>query len=467
MGGKRVRIHTDFQLKKCAKISFVGHVDDRVSQLPDDVLADILSRLSLKEAGRTSVLSSRWMNLWKHTNSLNFDTERVSHKHFAQRKSLKRDRRMYVEWVNSVLRSHKSTVLKEFRIRFPLNASDRNTITQWLKFAFSRQVQKLELDIKNNYDPTEEYCFPNGLLIPSSCRASKLQPPSDNICIDHHPCMLFDFKSLKAVSFKSVGVSDGDINFFLDNCPQLEQLIVIQSKKLSKPEICGSSLKLKHLELVDCCGLESLKVSAPSLTSLRVTSLDGLLLENVPMLVDISISCEDGNLSIQHLFCLLSCCISQLQTLCLTLKRREGRGEIDELPKMPKLKKLVVVYRASGHENLNRLAAFIRASPNLVEFELQFKWFDALSRRDREVKDAIKILHHHLKVFKFCGYYGATNDVELLSYILGNCVVLEKIIIDPYFIWSCDKLQVEETARNNAKQKLAPQVPQHIELVIL
>ncbi|EYU41899.1 hypothetical protein MIMGU_mgv1a009068mg [Erythranthe guttata] len=354
MEGKRVQIDSKVQ-RKCRKTSFVGGVDDRVSQLPDDILADILSRLSLKEAGRTSVLSSRWMNLWKHTNSLNFDTKRESHKHYAQRKLLKRDRRKYVKWVNSVLRSHKSTVLKEFRIRFPLNASDRNTITQWLEFALSRQVQKLELDIQNYYDPTEEYCFPNGLLIPSSCRASKLQPPSDNICIDHHPCMLFDFKSLKALSFKSVGVSDGDINFFLDNCPQLEQLIVSQSKKLSKPEICGSSLKLKHLELVNCCGLESLK----------------------------------------------------------------------------------------------------------------FKWFDALSRRDREVKDAIKILHRHLKVFKFCGYYGATNDVELLSYILGNCVVLEKIIIDPYFTWSRDKLQVEETARNNAKQKLAPQVPQHIELVIL
>ncbi|KAL7095330.1 hypothetical protein ACP275_10G017500 [Erythranthe tilingii] len=464
MGGKRVRIHTNFKPNKCCKRSFVGDVDDRISQLPDDILVDILSRLSLNEAGRTSVLSSRWTNLWKHTPYLNFDLgQTVLDKLYGQRKLFKREKRKYVKWVNSVTRSHKSLTLKEFKIRFALDKSARKAITRWLEFAFSRQVESLELDIKNNGDTSTNYCFPIELLI-----ASKLQPPSDSVCIDH-PRMLVDFKSLKELSFRSVQVGDAAIEFFLHNCLLLEKLIVHHSEKISKLEICGSSLKLKHLEIVYCFGLKSLKVSAPSLTSLKVTSLDGLLLENVPMLVDASVSCNDDSISIEHLFSLLSCCVSQLQTLCLALTRRNFRQEVNELfelPKMPKLKKLVIVYLARGYENLIRLASFIRASPYLVEFVLKFEWYK-LPRKDREVKDVVKILHHHLKVFKFCGYYGGTNDFEFLSYILGNCVVLEKMIIDPYFILSRDKLQVEETARKSAEQKLAPEVPQHIELIIL
>ncbi|KAL7115645.1 hypothetical protein ACP275_04G195000 [Erythranthe tilingii] len=439
---------------QCGERSFVAHVDDRISQLPpDDILVDILSRLSLKEAARTSVLSSRWINLWKHTPSLDFDDKSVLRKVYNQDEVLKIERRKYVKWVNSVLRSHKSTVLKEFRIHFPLNTSGRKKITRWLEFALSRQVQKLELDIQNYHDPCKEYLFPDGFLIPSSCR-------------DNNPCMLVDFKSLRSLSLKSVGVSDGDINFFLDNCPLLEQLIVHESEKVLHLEICGSSLKLKHLEIVLCSKLESLKVSVPGLTSLRVTSLDGLLIENVPMLVDVSVRCGDDCAPIRHLFDALSCCVSQLQTLSLVLDIVEGRrvlGELLELPQMPKLKKLEIEYIARGDESLTRLAALIRASPCLEEFVFQLNWY-LHPRKDREVKATISSPHHHLKLFKFGGYYGSPSDVELLSYVLGNCVVLEKIIIGRHSIWLPE---LEESARKTAKQQLPPLIPRHIELVIL
>ncbi|GAB2284568.1 hypothetical protein Dimus_019023 [Dionaea muscipula] len=38
---------------------------DRISELPDEVLFSILSRLSLQEAARTTVLSRRWRYVWK------------------------------------------------------------------------------------------------------------------------------------------------------------------------------------------------------------------------------------------------------------------------------------------------------------------------------------------------------------------------------------------------------------------
>ncbi|KAL7105353.1 hypothetical protein ACP275_07G038600 [Erythranthe tilingii] len=380
---------------------------------------------------------------------------------------MKREAPKYMKWVNTVLQSHKSPTLKEFVIRFTLHATAKNSINLWLQFAFAtRQVERLELDLLNYFESSLQYSFPEEFLPLSNCTTPKLQTPS-NIFWIHRPLVPENFKSLKDLSFKSVNLSGATIEFFLHNCPLLERLVVHQSYKISSLEVCGPSLRLKHLELIDCSGLKTLKVSSPNLTSLLVTIIDILLLEYVPMLVEVSVSCDDYGATPKRFISALPSCISQLQTLRLELYTTRETNEIYKLPEMPKLKKLVVLFFADSGENIFKMTALIRASPSLEEFELKYEW-GQLPRKDREIKDPITSFpHHHLKSFKYSGYYGRHCDVALLGYVLENCSALEKIVIDPSGSYGLDKLNMEKTGRKNAKQQLEPQIPQHVELVIL
>ncbi|KAL8039227.1 hypothetical protein ABFX02_10G021200 [Erythranthe guttata] len=452
--------------------------DDRISELPDDVLVVILSLLSLKGAARTSILCSRWINLWKHTNSLDFDAEEAMCKlaRASERKLEEEEGLKFIEWVNYVLQSHKAITLKEFKICFDLSEPSQIAVTTWLEYALARRVQRLEFDLSaansfRYYRADLNYVFPQELLMETNGVGSTSQPPSDTCFFNHHPRTRFDFKHLKVLSLKFVTVTREAIEFFLNNCPLLENLVVHKITKITNLEICGSSLVLKHLELWYCFDLDSVKVSAPNLTSLSVKVFNELILENVPMLDELTVACGYSEFSVEKL--LLSSCISQLESLHLFLNNLEGSTVLCNVPEMPRLKKLVIDYWTHGEESLLALTSLIRASPYLQEFVLKLGWLE-ISRSDREVESNVRFPHEHLKVVNFCGYYGRSSDVEFVRYFIDNCVVLERLIIDPHTVAytprvpiSPDIVAEEIVAMDCAKRQLESQVPAHIEWVIL
>ncbi|GER45568.1 F-box/RNI-like superfamily protein [Striga asiatica] len=189
------------------------HEDDLISLFPDDILLVILSFLPLKEVGRTSVLSSRWRNLWSYTSYLNFDDYSSMEKIIQDPNFRSVEREKYVRWVDSVLQSHRGFSLKELRICFSLIQSP--SVTKWLEFAFERNIEKLELDLSDGEDahgPDKTYVFPQELLRENS--------------------RIFNYKTIKVLSLNCVNVSGEAIEFLLRYCPLLEQLESYMEKNI-------------------------------------------------------------------------------------------------------------------------------------------------------------------------------------------------------------------------------------------
>ncbi|KAK9293056.1 hypothetical protein L1049_021040 [Liquidambar formosana] len=92
-------------------------LDDRISQLADEVLVSILSLWTIKEVASTSVLSHRWGRLWtSFTGSLNFDAAQTLFDIRHDRMLLEKESSRYISWVNQVLDSLGWSNLDDFRV---------------------------------------------------------------------------------------------------------------------------------------------------------------------------------------------------------------------------------------------------------------------------------------------------------------------------------------------------------------
>ncbi|KAK4722104.1 hypothetical protein R3W88_012337 [Solanum pinnatisectum] len=89
-----------------------GADQDHISKLPDEILAHILSFLTVKEAADTIVLNPMLQKMYMNK---------------------------YITWVNPTL--------KMCKVCFDLNKLAQHDIDNWIEFAVARQVQRLELDL--------------------------------------------------------------------------------------------------------------------------------------------------------------------------------------------------------------------------------------------------------------------------------------------------------------------------------
>ncbi|CAN0892169.1 Serine/threonine-protein kinase STY17, partial [Linum grandiflorum] len=390
---------------------------DWISQLTDDLLINIVSRLTLPEAIRTSVLSSRWMNLWKSADLvLDFDASEelraIDKLSGAEAiKILPEKRRRYMNWVNGVVTQMEQSCSKvtKFRVSYNLTkeCNSKGDIDRWLKFAISKRVESLHLDLdwgkilRQNYYVLSEKCY------------KKIKSP---------------FGLLRSLSLSHVKVKGVTLEYFIANSPVLEELVLIwvHLKKLKVVGFSHPPLPLKHLEVTYCPVLESMEIDhTPHLE--RLTIYDGNDLKEIkvgdcPSLVDITL----GDEFIRRLtFGAFSGCASQLVSLCL---EEYGLSEpISDAVEHSNLERLTL-HVAPADCNFG-LIPLINVCPRLHTLRLFFSICDDDIRSFPSV-DVVKVHRDSIKVVEVVGFRGYDIEYEFMEYVIEYFVGLEKIVID-------------------------------------
>ncbi|PSR94935.1 F-box/LRR-repeat protein [Actinidia chinensis var. chinensis] len=382
-------------------------LEDRLSNLPDEILVSIVSRLKLKQQARTSVLARSWRHLWTFTISLKFAI-RKRIKFYPDRGYVKLDvGNSSSGWVNHVLELHRGETIPEMSIKFSLHdESFKHVVDDWISFAFQKRVKRLELDFSRGWlNGRQTYLF----------NAKSLQ----NYRLD----------SLLSLNICGATVTGEDLEYILSACPFLEELAVSCSRSLVNFTITGRSLKLKYLEIYTHY-LKSLNIHDVNLVAFKYGGpKTSISFKNTLCLVNAAFSGQYASYVAKKPIKVISS-LPQLEALSLDLCWYfENLRGFPEFPMLRNLRELEL--RLNGLvSSLRPCISLLRASPLLSRFRIKF--LDL-----RETKEEVKRLqrghehpHKFLQVFELIGFVGCEADLGIAWYILGSAVALEKIIID-------------------------------------
>ncbi|KAK6160748.1 hypothetical protein DH2020_004129 [Rehmannia glutinosa] len=425
-------------------------VSDRMSQLPDDILISIISRLTLREATITSILSTRWRHLYTNITRLVFPPfeeqrslcveylQQVEEKTFPD----------YIKMIDRILDSHNSShSLKEFRICIP-DFKGAN-IERWLEFALTRAVEIV--DIRMTYYLNAEH-WPYAFLLSTLITNKNGNLPS--------------FKSLKELRLCNLDVDDGEIEILVSNFTLLECLSIERCRKLRNVSVVGhnSMLKLKHLDICSCGYVESVHVAnLMNLVSLRCCRLRFtyvVLLDNVPNLVKFNTCDQSRNTFDLVLSRFPSYILDQLLHLQLEITTLYIRDIMAAymVPKLVNVRHLELQYNM-GFPQTFKLVPLIEACPLLEKLEVTFSWSENRKFENRELYENFypkKSPNKHLKQVRFSGYVGCPYEQEFALYIIKKAVALEQLIVEP--------LGPDERARHSGVRTPVITPTQHREL---
>ncbi|XP_057770689.1 putative FBD-associated F-box protein At5g56690 [Salvia miltiorrhiza] len=413
-----------------------------IDKLPDDVLINIVSHMSFKEAVRASVLARRWGRLWKFFHgTLRFDDGDISTRYLLAIKKLE----SCVNTLNVHEGGHVDGVVVHFNVhlrgvlRGGFYHPTRRALDNLVYFATRKEVQTLEVKLSshNGYDYDYcEYFFPHVGLLKSHS----------------------SFSSLRALRLSRVGVTDELVCYLLASCRSLEELCIRSADLLKNLRVIDPP-SLRALEITRCCSIQSLEISAVGLVSLTYGGRKSrLLLKNIPNVRELALVDESCLYFVRepekH-----SSYSPQLEKLVLDIRKLDGRyGRIVAPPDSPQLCSLirleVKVFILLGRRLL--FTPLIKGSPHLREFriELSYSVFPQNNKKPPFpgiISKTGRLVHRNLKVVEMAGYIGCSCAEELLLVLTRKCPSIERIVIDTASDYYSDdpRLYVEDLSKGD------------------
>ncbi|XP_050238011.1 putative F-box/FBD/LRR-repeat protein At3g49030 [Mercurialis annua] len=384
---------------------YTGRMKSCLSEFPDEILQEIISHLSITEAAATSVLAARWRHLWKTVDYPIFD---IALPHLISKHATSFEQQRIFSLASAILDQHHGSTIHELRIGFPNSCFGISVdmvpfFCCWINTAFQRRVRKLVIDL------------------PVTIR----NPINSNLL----PSNFTSLVSLKLRGFIYV-LSHTLIDYFLSNCPFLQELYVHRLIGLENLIICAPNLK--HFTFSHSY-VDYLEISAPKLVSFefRHDSKPLICFKMVPSLKHVSLEgCTSyANLQSKNIKDTLSQLDSLALTLCYSLNITRSRP-ITNFPMLKNLKQLKLskfYYTDFGY----MLIPLLQVSPGLLKLSL-INFRKSFDRRKSALNCFAMCSHRHqcLEVVEIVGFQGLNEEIEFACYLTCFAAAsIKKIIV--------------------------------------
>ncbi|WZY77191.1 hypothetical protein YC2023_023575 [Brassica napus] len=240
---------------------------DWISKLPNDLLLKVLSKLSMEEVLRTSVLSKRWVDVWKETSHLYLDMRRI-----AKAKILLPE--VSHQAARSIIKDHRGHLERCTIYHDSLQCED-GVFESWIQSLVNVKHIK-HLKLVNLFDHFEPITGSHVTLdLPPK---SFSHPDLISLFLDEYnletPHAFYSCRSLKDLSLINVSAETEVFNAVLVSCPSLEVLALkISCHKKGFLKIENHNLKFLFLS---CLGIKGINVSSPNLDILSIEYLSYL-----------------------------------------------------------------------------------------------------------------------------------------------------------------------------------------------
>lgn len=221
---------------------------DRISNLPWDVLDSILVHMPLKEAVRTSVLSSKWKYKWTGLSQFIIDDKCFTNTILDKVTRWKE----IMKIIHQVQLNHGGPIEK-----FTLAAychPDHADLDQWVYFLAQKGIKEL---ILQEFDSVKRFKLPSCLF--SCSQLNRLELSNCNIKLS---CEFRGFNNLAILQLTQVYIDSDTLENLVLNCPVLERLTlsILDNQAVFKIH----NLNLQYLK-IDSYFLDICLENSPSL----------------------------------------------------------------------------------------------------------------------------------------------------------------------------------------------------------
>lgn len=188
---------------------------DLVSSLPDELLCHIVSFLPTKTAVLTSVLSKRWLNVWKPVTNLDIDDSVFLHPEAGKR--YREDiQESFIQFVDSVLSMRGQSPIKSFSLKC-VTVVHPDAVHRWICNVLQRGVS--DLDLHTSFSVENLYALPEEMFFSSTLAKLKLRNES---------YLYWDKSSLPMLKSLDIGsasiIFSGKFEEIIPSFPVLEEL---------------------------------------------------------------------------------------------------------------------------------------------------------------------------------------------------------------------------------------------------